>query len=529
MKTTMDSVKDIVGRKTSTPQMEQALPNQIVNDAGGYVFDVGLEQKLRRYMILGSEDGTYYASAKSHTKRNVEMVMKAAETNPGLLLKVIEDVSLGGLAPKQEGTLLALAVAASTDDPDVNRKALDLLPKVARTGEMLFQFISFVTELRGWGRGLRNGVANWYTSKDADALAYQVVKYRQRAGWTHRDLLRLSHPKWATPSKGRVFEWITKGNVGDGLPSVLEGYLKASEADIKDLPQIIKDYRLTWEMVPTTAHKSVPVWEALLENKMPMTALIRNLPRLSSLGMTSPMSDVTKQIVAQLGSEEALKKARVHPIRILKALRGYSSGGSRTLSFDVNQDIVDALDAAFYKTFSNATPANKRTLIGMDVSGSMSFHNEVDGMFTPLEVSVAMAMVNHAIEPETAIMGFSNRFVPLKISSKRSLNENLGSVRHLPFGGTDCAKPMEWALQNKIPVDTFLIYTDNETWGGSQHPFQALEKYRQGMGIDSKFIVAGVTATDSTITNPDDPGSMSVVGFDPSIPDLISNFSAGRI
>ena len=36
--------------------------------------------------------------------------------------------------------------------------------------------------------------ARWYAAQPADALAYQAVKYRQREGVTHRDLLRLAHP-----------------------------------------------------------------------------------------------------------------------------------------------------------------------------------------------------------------------------------------------------------------------------------------------------------------------------------------------
>ena len=68
-------------------------------------------------------------------------------------------------------------------------------PQFVRTGTHLFEFVDYVTMYRKWGRGLRTLIASWYTTKDADALAYQVVKYRQRGGWTHRDLLRKAHAK----------------------------------------------------------------------------------------------------------------------------------------------------------------------------------------------------------------------------------------------------------------------------------------------------------------------------------------------
>ena len=44
-----------------------------------------------------------------------------------------------------------------------------------------------------WGRALRKAVADWYNEKGGMALALAVTKYKQRNGWSHKDLLRLSH------------------------------------------------------------------------------------------------------------------------------------------------------------------------------------------------------------------------------------------------------------------------------------------------------------------------------------------------
>ncbi len=64
----------------------------------------------------------------------------------------------------------------------------------ARTATHLFQFAAFVEGFRGWGRSLRRAVGGWYAGRSPESLAYQAVKYRQREGMTHRDLLRLAHP-----------------------------------------------------------------------------------------------------------------------------------------------------------------------------------------------------------------------------------------------------------------------------------------------------------------------------------------------
>ena len=44
-----------------------------------------------------------------------------------------------------------------------------------------------------------------------------------------------------------------------------------------------------------------------------------------------------------------------------------------------------------------------------------------------------------------------------------SVVENISGI---PFGRTDAALPMLWALENKVKADTFVIYTDSETWYG---------------------------------------------------------------
>src|SRR5262249_44021225 len=116
---------------------------------------------------------------------------------------------------------------------------------------------------------------------------------------------------------------------------------------------------------------------------------------------------------------------------------------------------------------------------------------------------------------------------PLDISPRQRLDDVLKAVNNLPFGGTDCALPMIWALRNKVEIDTFVIYTDNETWAGDVHPFQALAQYRQRMGRAAKLVVVGMTATDFTIADPSDPGMLDVVGFDTAAPQVMADFARG--
>lgn len=75
---------------------------------------------------------------------------------------------------------------------------------------------------------------------------------------------------------------------------------------------------------------------------MPMTAMIRNLGKMSSIDLLKPLSDQSKMVCDRLRDETQLEKARIHPFNILLALKTYNNGrGDKgKLTWEVNQAIV---------------------------------------------------------------------------------------------------------------------------------------------------------------------------------------------
>ena len=113
----------------------------------------------------------------------------------------------------------------------------------------------------------------------------------------------------------------------------------------------------------------------------------------------------------------------------------------------------------------------------------------------------------------------------LSISPRQRLDDAVGAVSRLPFGGTDCSLPILHALDKGIEVDVFSIYTDNETWAGSVHPHQALARYRREVNPRAKLVVVGMTATNFSIADPADAGMLDVAGFDAAVPSLLADFA----
>ena len=123
--------------------------------------------------------------------------------------------------------------------------------------------------------------------------------------------------------------------------------------------------------------------------------------------------------------------------------------------------------------------------------------------------------------------GWDFGITPLDISPRQRLDDVVRLTSELPFGGTDCALPMRWALATRTPVDAFVIYTDNESWAGEVHVDQALSDYRQKLGIPAKLVAVALSADRVSVANPNDAGQLDVVGFDAVAPTVISDFIFG--
>lgn len=144
----MDILKTV--RLRWTPQFRPATPEQIRNAAGGYTFAVDDWARLRRFLTLGTDGGTFYASDRELTYDNADVVFRLTVTDPIGLVDRIVEVSEAGRAPRQNAALFALAIAASGDDVNGRRAALAALPRVARTATALFLFVGYVEQFRGW-------------------------------------------------------------------------------------------------------------------------------------------------------------------------------------------------------------------------------------------------------------------------------------------------------------------------------------------------------------------------------------------
>jgi len=541
-------------------------------------------KRLDRFLCLGAESGPFkvngFEASLDQNSATVRCIRADAVRVVGRVLTLRQQ---GRLAANGAGIFVMALVTALADDAG-RSEACAGIPQICRTASDLFLFAERVTTLRGWGRGLRRAVGNWYRARYADDLAYQILKCPRRGGWSHRDLLRLAHPTPATREQAAVFRWILGGadgmgrrtvvrelpdapteDAGEGalglcgdavrarrfravtypgvgeLPRLLRGVEEGRRARTRDeLVRLIGEYDLPREAIPGTWQGDREIWEALL-HRMPLEGVLRHLSHLSEVGVLTPGSESAWWIENRLRDAEVLRGSGLHPMAFLLASRTYQKSTTTApgRSWTPVPSVIDALNDAFYATFPHVRRVGRPMLLALDVSESTRTSTVPGSGLTVREAAAALALISMSTEPScvaaalaapetdareshrTAVSGLTL----LDLHPGMQLAEVLDRLDGLPKGQPDGSSPIEWARRHRVPVEAFVTFTDGDVWanpGGG--PAVALKRYRAELGIDAKSVVVGMSGAAFELADPVDDTMLDVHGFDASTADVIAGF-----
>ena len=535
----------------SVPQ-NQPIPGReaemVQNDAGGYVFRKDVWTRLADFLVLGCEGGTYYADEQRHTFRNIAAVAEAIQADGVRAVQVATEYSTArpARAPKNYPALYVVGVALVTGDVETRRAAAEAVPVVARTVDHLSHLFGYAKGVGGVGAtgSVKSTVAHrawvdWYRSADPDQIAYKILKAPQRKtgdGEPFRpgDLLRMAHPSPQSKNESALFALA----VGKRAPIDVTGYFANAkayyEAQRADTPakavKVIRAYHVPWEFLPTAVLAAPEVWRALIPH-LGMTALIRNLARMTSLGVFKPLDDSVVDVCNRLRDPDQLRRARIHPFDVMLARAVYAGGRAQPnpkapiRTWTPNQYIVSALDRAFELAGKSAERHSGKLVVALDKSGSMGYpvHHGGSVLGSAYHVSAASALsLLRTWDADSHALDFDSVCYPSALRSSMSL----GEVLRLPHAGgaTDLSAPIAWALRHKVRADAFVLFTDDETWAGKVHPTRTLAEYRRRINPHARVVVATVCANGHSIGDPADPGVLNIAGFDSNLPALVAGY-----
>ncbi|XP_068197023.1 RNA-binding protein RO60 isoform X2 [Antennarius striatus] len=443
------------------------MSNHTLNATGGAgQWDVSDKAKLCRFLCYGSEGDAYTAKDEGRisTKNAGALLSLLQEGRGAEVVEEIKRFAQDGRAVSPSPALFALALCSQHSEVKTRQAAFKALKDVCRDPAHLFSFIQNKKQLKEgmkcgiWGRALRKAVSDWYVEQDAMTLAAAVTRCKQREGWSHQDLLRLSHTKPANEATALVCKYIMKGwkevqaaySEKENSEEVIKvlSYLEVVEkvkhsCDETEVVNLIEEHKLEKEQLLTDHLKSKQVWRALLK-EMPLHSVLRFLGKMTANKIIEPGSPVTQAVCERIQCEATLRKAKIHPFSLLLSSENYKRGHGYQgkTKWEADSSILKAIDSAFYKSFTNVEAVGKRFVVAADVSTSLS--SIVPG--TSISTAVAAAavtMIFARTEADVDVLAYSEgALVPCSLSADMTLAQVTAELVKIPGGTTDCTLPI---------------------------------------------------------------------------------------
>lgn len=293
---------------------------------------------------------------------------------------------------------------------------------------------------------LKKGIADVLRGMDE----YSLAKYKgENSAVKMRDLLCLCRPTPKSESQSNMWK------------RCLEGKLETPE---------------TWETQLSANGNNRETWEHLIDGgKVGYMALLRNLRNI----MNAKPRNMDK-VLNKIADPVAVKKSRQLPFRYLSA---YKSVGMS------NSKVLDALENAVDAAIDNLPKLPGKTVIAVDVSGSMSSLVSKNSDIRCVEIGMMLGLIASRICEDAVFYTFDTN-IRQHSTSKRNgiLYSTMNELRY--GGGTNMYLPFQAMKSQRLRPDRLIILSDNEcnTGGGyyyRSNPVQAMaDDFRRETGCN---------------------------------------------
>ncbi len=244
---------------------------------------------------------------------------------------------------------------------------------------------------------------------------YQLAKWDRDTDIKLRDVMRLVHPQPLDSFQADLWKRVLTRTLA--TPDTWEVGLSAAK----------------------TPRDKKAVWTRLLaENKLGYMALLQNLRNMQAVGVDE---DLIEKGLERGGRDKAL------PFRFLAAAKAVPG-------------FTDMLSTALLRCLDGWQKLPGKTVLLIDVSGSMDAVIASKSTINRWEAAAALAVVLREIAEKCRVMTFSNRLV--EIPNLRGLGLVPAIERSQPHGGTQTHAALR-ELQREIPrLDRLIIVTDEQ-------------------------------------------------------------------
>jgi hypothetical protein len=283
----------------------------------------------------------------------------------------------------------------------------ETLERVIQRADELSEFLAiyWATGRQPLSAQVKKGLAAAFRKFDAYALA----KYNRDTPVKLRDVLFLAHAKPRDEAQAEVWKQLAEGELAS--------------------PD-------TWEVALSAGADKRETFERLLrENKLGALAILRNLRNMAESGVEEPLVKS-----ALLG----LNSSRVLPFRFIAAARYAPQWESE-------------LENAVYKSVEGAQKLAGKTVLVVDVSGSMTAPLSTRSEMQRTDAAYGLAILLREIAEELSVYSFSDRCV--RVPSRRGFALRNAMDASQPHGSTYMGRALETLRE---PYDRLIVITDEQ-------------------------------------------------------------------
>lgn len=391
---------------------------------------INAEKSLRRsLMSCLLWEGTFYESGVDIAARISELVPKIApEKVAEMAIEAREKMKL-----RHAPLWVVREMARHAGHKRLVAKTLE---RVIQRADELSEFMAMY-----WKDGrcpisaqVKKGLALAFQKFDAYALG----KYNRDGAVKLRDVLFLchAHPRYfdgvnnlqiVPPLKKAKYR---RGSVrrhpnGQGLTwkQLIDGTLESPD---------------TWEVALSTGQAKKETWERLLsENKLGAMALLRNLRNMKSAGVSD---DLVKSALSQM------KVERVLPYRFISAAK-YAP------------QLEPELEQAMFKCLAGQAPLPGKTILLIDVSGSMAGKVSYKSEITRAEAAGGLAILARELCKQVSVYTFNDRL--WQLPARRGLSLKDAIVKSVS-GGTRLGAAVNGVMSAER-YDRLIVLTDEQS------------------------------------------------------------------
>jgi len=270
---------------------------------------------------------------------------------------------------------------------------------------------------------------------------YQLAKYRgENKSFKLVDVINLVHPM---PTEKNA----------EAISLLIKGDLKSFGTWESELTRAGQDAKSETQKEQLKAN----AWTTLIaERKIGYFALLRNLRNI-----VEQAPAITSKALEMLTDERLIRKSLVMPFRFLTAQKELSKISSKSL-----RNVIKAINEAAEISLSNVPVFEGKTLIVLDVSGSMTWGQNSNQ--NPAEIGAIFAMALYKTN-NADFMTFDNEARFYSLNPADSL---LSLTRQIRFtgGGTNFHSIFELLIEAGKSYDRVVLLSDMQGWMGYYTP-----------------------------------------------------------